>query len=245
MKWNDRAFVLSSAPYGEGSYLVKLFSETEGVFAGMVRCSRKNRAILEQGNLVQASWSARLEEHLGTMTLEMIEPFSAYLIQDSLKLKALGAITLTLLSLVPERDPHPELFRAIYQWMGELKHEENPENWLSSYVSLELILLKELGFALDLSSCADSGTDKNLTYVSPKSGRAVSKESGEPYHAKLLALPPFLTPEKARNKAKPAEILDGLRLTRYFLEQFACRAVGRELPYARREMEMFCVAVPA
>lgn len=247
MQWNDRAIVLSSSVYGEGSYVVKLLTETEGLFAGMVRMSRKNRSVLEPGNLVQANWKARLEEHLGSITLETMDPFSAYIIPDAKKLKALTSITQTILTLLPERDPHPDIFSGLLAWLTLLKREDNPELWLSEYVSLELILLKEVGFALDLSRCADSGDVENLVYVSPKSGRAVCQASGLPYHHKLLALPAFLLPRgvTAEYKVKPAEILDGLQLTRYFLEQSACQAVGRELPYARREMELFFVNEPA
>ena len=79
-------------------------------------------------------------------------------------------------------------------------------------------LLSEIGFGLNLETCVVSGAKANLTWVSPKSVRAVSKKAGSPYASRLLPLPGFIS---YGGRATKSEILEGLTLTGHFLSRAA------------------------
>jgi DNA repair protein RecO (recombination protein O) len=183
---------------------------------GIVRGGRSSRMrpLLQAGNSVSLTWRARLDEHLGSYSIEADVLRAARLMETPLALAGLQLVAAHL-RLLPERDPHPALYHSA---LVMLDHLDDPEKAALLMVRFELQLLEELGFGLDLSECAATGSTVDLVYVSPKSGRAVSREAGQPWQAKLLALPAFLAP-----KADPGEIslakqiVDGLSLSGHFL----------------------------
>ncbi len=193
MHWNDASIILSTRKYGESSAVVRLLAREHGVFAGVVRGanSKNNRGIIQPGNVVSSQWQARLSQQLGSFRLESMEAHAAHIMNDAGKLAALtAACTITELAL-PERHPYPKIFAALHELLHTLT---TTGDWQKDYIKYELALLAESGFGLDLSECAATGQTHDLTYVSPKSGRAVSKEAGLPYHDKMLPLPSFLRP---------------------------------------------------
>ena len=235
MQWSDTSILLSVKKYGENSALVRLLSRGYGVHGGIVRSmhSKNNRGLLQPGNIVTATWNARLSEQLGTFKLELLQANVAHLMSDAARLDALSAASAIIESTLPERHPYPKLFDGFKAFLLTLKEDEN---WQEQYVRLELDMLSESGFGLDLRNCAATGTTKNLIYVSPKSGRAVSNEAGEPYKDKLLELPPFLLGIYKKNHAESAEILAGLRLTGYFLNAWLFTPHHKKLPAARTRL---------
>lgn len=221
MEWRDEAIVLSLKTHGETSVLVELFTAERGRHLGLVRGgkSRKTRPILQVGNIVNATWRARLDEHLGAVTVEMEEPIASRLFDEPLALAALSNLC-SLLSLFPERDPHVGLYKGAKTL---LTHMEEESIWPSLLVRFELEILSELGYQLDVSECAATGSKEDLVYVSPKSGKAVSKEAGEPYKDKLLELPVFLRrtqQEAGSDEVSERDILNGFALTGFFLDRF-------------------------
>jgi len=260
MHWSDAAIILSARKYGETSAVVRVLSREHGVFSGVMRgaFSKNNRGIAQTGNVVGAAWNARLSEHLGTFKLEMMEAHAAHIMQDAGKLAALtSACALTELAL-PERHPYPKLFSALHEFLHILSFSEwgayppkppplraspcsvNNDGWQQRYIKFELALLAESGFGLDLSECAATGVADDLIYVSPKSGRAVCREAGEPYKEKLLPLPsfllPLLNPESLIPHPYPKEILAGMQLTGYFLEHSLLASHGKTMPAARTRL---------
>lgn len=238
MRWSGQAIILSVTRFREHGGIVRLFSEEQGIFAGACRCvfSKKQRPIFEAGNLVEADWSARLAEHLGTLRCELVQPIAAFLMNDPAKLLALQASTTLLLKILAERDPHPALYRAFWALLQEMKFD-GP--WPQRYVQFELLLLSESGFGLELEECAATGTKENLRYVSPKSGRAVCTVAGEAYKDRLLPLPEFLQPVHAASLTSPPDphaIDDGLTLTGYFLEDRLYRPHDWPLPDVRHRL---------
>ena len=217
MEWQDEAIVLSLKTHGETSVLLELFTSERGRHLGLVRGgkSRKIRPILQVGNIVAATWRARLDEHLGAVTVEMSKPIASCLFDDPLALAALSNLC-ALLSLFPERDPHAGLYKGA---KTVLTHMQESSIWPSLLVRFELEVLSELGYQLDFSECAATGTKENLTFVSPKSGKAVSNEAGIPYKEKLLELPSFLSGKQEGEVCK-RDILNGFALTGFFLERF-------------------------
>jgi DNA repair protein RecO (recombination protein O) len=188
------------------------------------------RPLLQPGNLLGVTWRARLSEHLGGFNVELMEALAARALDDKLALAAIGSLT-ALARLLPERDPHPELYAATLRILRSL---DAADAWPALLVKWELQLLQELGFGLDLSECAATGVASDLAYVSPRSGRAVSREAGLPYGGKLLALPAFLLDERA--PASESDITAGLALTGYFLERDVLGSHGLVLPQARERL---------
>ncbi len=228
MDWTDRGIVLSARRHGESSVILSLLTEAHGRHAGLVRGgqSRRRRGVLEPGNLVAASWRARLEEHLGSYTVELETGHAARVLDRADRLAALTSICATLDCCLAEREPHPALFANTLRLIAALESEA----FAALYVVWELGLLGELGFGLDLSACAATGVVDDLVYVSPRSAQAVSRAAGAPYRDKLLPLPEFL---KGNGGPGPGDILDGLRLTGYFLDRHVFQPQERRFPDAR------------
>lgn len=231
MEWRDEAIVLTVRRHGESAAICSLLTRGHGRHAGLVRggASRRMRGTLQPGNLVLATWRARLEEHLGTYAVEPVRSH-AVLYERPGPLAALSAATALVEATLPERAPHPELYRSL---SGLLEALESP-GWGAAYVRWELSLLAELGFGLDLGSCAATGANDELAWVSPNSGRAVSLSAGEPWRDRLLPLPAFLSP--AGGPADAGAVADGLRLAGWFLERHVFEPHGRTSPDARERL---------
>jgi DNA repair protein RecO (recombination protein O) len=233
MQWTDEGIILSVRAHGETTAIAEILTRAHGRHLGLVHGgrSRKLRPVLQTGNHVDAVWKARLSEHLGHVTLELRRGYAAAAMEDALALAALTSIA-ALARLLPERDPHPSLYEVTLFVLGFL---DDASVWPALYVRWELALLSELGFGLDLTECAATGSNDNLVYVSPKSARAVSASAGEPYRDKLLRLPAFLTRTRQAG-VMAGDIGDGLALTGHFLETRALAPRGEAMPEARRRL---------
>lgn len=240
MEWHDDAIILSVRKHGETAAIVSLLTPAHGRHLGLMRGgqSRRRQGLLQPGNLVTATWRARLPEHLGTVTLEPARDYAARVLDDGLRLKALTALTALLESTLAERDPQPAIYAASLGMIARIAEPgggDDTLSWLGDYVRWELGLLRGLGFGLDLGSCAATGSTEELVYVSPRSGRAVSAAAGAPWRERLLELPGFL----GRNGEAPAamaEVVAGLRLTGHFLERHQFAAEARRAPAARERL---------
>jgi DNA repair protein RecO (recombination protein O) len=233
MQWSDEGIVLSVKPHGETAAVVDLWTRAHGRHLGLVHGgrSRRLRPVLQAGNHVDAAWKARLADQLGSMSIEMRRAFAAEALDDAPALMALSTIT-TLTRLLPERDPHPNLYEITLFVLGFLN---DATVWPALLVRWELALLDELGFGLDLSQCAATGSNDQLIYVSPKSGRAVSASAGEPYRDKLLALPQFLTKQRS-GPVTAQDVNIGFALTGYFIEKHLLLPRGQTLPQTRARL---------
>jgi DNA repair protein RecO (recombination protein O) len=234
--WTDRGIVLSLRPLGEVDAIVTLLTEHQGRHAGVVRggAARKHRSVLQPGNLVQAEWRARLENHLGNFTIEALQSFGGSVLSERMALAGLGALCAMIDATLPEREPHPAIFATALELLAHLGDGQ----WGAHYVRWELALLREMGYGLDLRSCAATGVTEDLTYVSPRSGRAVSQAAAAPYRNRLLSLPAFLRQAleedaEAANPPTMAEVCDGLVLTGYFFDRNVFAPQHQELPQAR------------
>src|SRR5260221_8977912 len=168
MEWRDTGFVLATRRHGESALIAELLTREHGRHAGLVRGgqSPRRRAVLQPGNSIAASWRGRLPEHLGTLECELIEAHAARFLDDPDRLAALGAATALLVTALPEREPHGDLYRSFALLLAAL---DSAPAWPQSYVAWECELLAGLGFALDLGSCAATGARDDLAYVSPRS----------------------------------------------------------------------------
>ncbi len=230
MDWRDHGILLTSRRHGETAAIIEVFTEAHGRHAGVVRggTSRKIAPILQPGAQLDLLWRARLEEHLGTFQVEPLRSRAAAAFSGRLALSGLNAVVALLSFCLPEREPHPSIYRQTEQLMDLLGQDDI---WPLAYLRWELALLEELGFGLDLDRCAVTGATEGLIYVSPKTGRAVSADGAGEWADKLLPLPPCL---RGQGTAPNAEIAQGLQTTGYFLEHRVAPSLGHvPLPEAR------------
>jgi DNA repair protein RecO (recombination protein O) len=232
IEWADAAFVLAVRRHGESGLIVELLTREHGRHLGFVRGgqSQKRRSVLQPGNAVAAIWRGRLSEHLGTLTCELLQANAAPLLDDPDRLAALASATALVAITLPEREPHADIFARFAVLIEAL---DSAVDWPERYVRWECDLLAALGFGLDLTHCAATGATRDLAYVSPRTGRAVSREAGRPYHDKLLPLPAFLQREAAATRS---DITAGLMLTEHFLRHHLLLPQGRNLPAARTRL---------
>ena len=232
MEWHDRAFVLAVRRHGESGVIVELLTGEHGRHAGLVRGgqSPKSRAVLQSGNEVAAVWRGRLSEHLGTIGCELLRPYAAGLLDDPDRLAGLTAAVALITAALPEREAYPDVFAS---FEGLLRALDSGIDWPAHYVAWERDLLAALGFGLDLGRCAVSEATTDLAYVSPRTGRAVSRAAGLAYRDKLLVLPRFLWCDEPADRH---QIELGMMLTGHFLVHHVFVPQGRTLPAARSRL---------
>ena len=229
MEWEGPAVVLAARPQSEGNAVITVLTEAQGNHRGLARGgnSRGQASLWLPGNLVQARWVARLQEQLGSLTAELVHPGAAMSMDDPLALAILSAACAVAEGALPEREPHPRVFGGLVQLIAGLSRGADA---LTDLVRWEAGLLADLGYGMDLSACAVSGEVAGLSWVSPRTGRAVSDDAAGEWRARLLRLPGFLV---GANSAGPEDWRDGLKLTGYFLERDAFGHQHRPVPPAR------------
>lgn len=230
MEFEDDAFVLAARAHGEAGAIVGLLTARHGRYAAHVAggASRKMKPFLQPGAQVLLRYRARVSDQLGSAMLEPVGEGPSALFDDALALAGIAAAAAVAAGALPEREPHPGAYLAFEALVGAFAI---PHVWPAVFVRFEAGLLQDLGFGLDLSKCASTGSTDDLIYVSPRTGRAVSREAGEPYKDRLLALPPFML--SAQGRLMPGDIGAGLDLTGHFLEAFIFNPLNRPLPPAR------------
>lgn len=232
MEWRDEGLVLAVRPHGETDAILSALTFEHGRHLGLVKggVGRRARPLLQPGNRLQLTWKARLPEHLGSFALEPLQLFAGRLLDDPLRLAALASATTLLDEALAEREPHPRLYAGLLKLLEAIRDDPR---WPETYVRFELLLLQDLGFALDLAACAVTGATEDLAYVSPRTGRAVSRAAAGELAPRLLPLPAFL---RADVPAMFSDILAGLRLSGHFLAKQVFAAADRPLPAARERL---------
>jgi DNA repair protein RecO (recombination protein O) len=208
MEWREEGVVLTVRSHGEHAAIVEVLTAGHGRHFGVVRggAGRRMAPVLQPGAQVDVAWRARLGEHIGSFAVEPVQS-RAYLMADRRGLAGLNAICALLHLALPEREPHPALYAAtltLLEAMGNLP------DWPLVYLRWEVGLLETLGFGLDLSTCAVTGATDGLAFVSPKTGRAVSRAGAGEWADRLLPLPACLGGESG-------DVLLGLAITGHFL----------------------------
>lgn len=231
MEWRDEGIILGVRRHGETSAIVEVMTRGHGRHLGLVRGgrSRRQQPVLQPGNRVELAWRARLDEHLGQFAVEPLDLIAGRLMESACAIHGVQTLAAHL-RLIPERDPHPRLFEALAL---VLDHLSEPLSGAELLARFELMVLDELGFGLDLAECAATGGRDDLAFVSPKTGRAVSRLAGQPWADRLLPLPAFLDFASGR-RADDASIADAFRLTGHFLARHVWEARGLDEPETRR-----------
>ncbi len=229
MEWRDEGIILGTRRHGETSAILEVMTREHGRHLGLVRGGRSRRLqpVLQAGNRVELVWRARLDEHLGTFQVEPVELNAASMFDSACAVFGLQLLAAHL-RLLPERDPH----RRLYETLSLIvTHLADPGAAAELVVRFELMLLDDLGFGLDLDECAATGVRNDLVYVSPKSGKAVSRDAGAPWQDKLLPLPAFLRGAGIRGDLAGVE--DAFRLTGFFFARHVYEPRAIDAPEAR------------
>ena len=232
MDWRDEGILLAARRHGESAAIVEVLTREHGRHAGVVRggAGRRMAPVLQPGARLSLEWTARLEEHIGTFRVDPIDARTAAIMADPAALAALGSVVALVAATLPERDAHPELYARTLRLVEALGAAPD---WPARYAAWELALLAEIGFGLDIAACAVTGTTEDLAWVSPRSGRAVSRAAGAAWAERLLPLPGFLRDGWAAAPAA-SEVAAALALTGYFLEARVAPGLPRAtLPAAR------------
>lgn len=232
MDWQDEGVLIAMRAHGEASAIIEVFTALHGRHAGVVRggASRKHAATMQPGTQLAVTWRARLEDHIGSYTVEPLQSRAA-LMGDRLGLAGLSSICAMLRVALPERQPHPTLWRATMALLAALQHDPD---WPAIYLRWEMTVLEEMGFGLDLSRCAVTGRRDDLAFVSPKTGRAVSRTGAGDWADRLFPLPYCLM---GQGPTTPAEVAQGLAITGHFLARELAEGLGnRPLPEARTRL---------
>lgn len=228
MQWQEQAIVLHRAPFGESGQIVTVLSESHGLHKGLLK-----RKSATPGDAVRAIWTARLPEHLGTWTLEVERAYSASVMRDALLLRGLLVFCELLKRVLTERTPCPAVFSKAMAFLEALTTSPSDSCWGMEYLFLEVFLLSQTGFGLNFQDAPEATEDDPLTYVSPRTGRVVTRSKGAPYHDKLLRLPPGFVHEEAVWSAE--DVRDGWYLTEYFLEKNRLPRAEHERFFQERE----------
>lgn len=237
MEWQDEGIVLSVSRHGENDALLEIMTRGHGRARGFVKggMGRRNKANLQAGNKLSVTWRSRIETNLGRFTLELMHSPLGHMLGDGARLSALAAATAVVSSTMTEREAHESVYEGLSAVIELLEHEDGTAAyWAAALARLELGILKELGYGLDFSECAATGSTDNLVYVSPKSGRAVSAEGGDPYKSKLLTLPGFLV--DAQSTASEEDAVSAMKLTGFFLDRNVWIVRGTGQPAARERL---------
>ncbi|PPB82289.1 DNA replication and repair protein RecO [Albidovulum inexpectatum] len=231
MEWRDHGLLLTLRRHGENSAIVEVFAHDHGRHAGVVRgaTSRRMAGVLQPGSQVDVTWRGRLEEHIGTFAVEPVRSRAAIL-SDADALAGLNSVCALLHVTLPEREPHRRLYAGTVALLDAMAAGQD---WRAAYLRWEMLLLDDLGYGLDLSACAVTGSDQDLAWVSPRSGRAVSRAAGAEWADRLLQLPPCLRGGVPRDNA---ELVAALQTTGWFLEHRLLRDLHRPLPEARARL---------
>lgn len=216
MQLRSSAIICAMRPHGEHGAIVRALTPDHGLLAGYVRGgrSRRLRPVLVPGNLVEAEYRARTAEQLPGLTVELSHSRAALLAEPLAAAAIDWLCTLTAVSLA-EGQPHPRLYETLDATLAAVEYAPSARGWAAAAVRYELLLMAQLGYALDLTACTVTGARDDLAFVSPESAAAVSRGAGAPYADRLLPLPAFLI--QAGVEAGWPDILDGLRLTGHFL----------------------------
>jgi DNA repair protein RecO (recombination protein O) len=215
MRFSTPAIVVSLRPHGEHGAVVRLMTQDHGLQAAYVRGARgrRLRPVLLPGNQVEATLASRTESQLPQATLELLHSRGP-LMAEPLPAAAIDWASALTATALPEGQPYPRLYSALDGLLTAVESASSALGWAAALVRYEMLMLAELGFGLDLDSCAVTGGNDDLVAVSPRSGRAVSAAEAEPYAGKLLHLPRFI---REGGVATWTDILNGLELTGHFL----------------------------
>ena len=125
--------------------------------AGWRRCCSPARSLT-------LTWRARLDDHLGTFTVEPLRSRAGLMARPA----GAGRAERGLRAAAPRPARARAASGALARHAGAAGCAGRRAAGRSAYLRWELLLLEELGFGLDLTRCAVTGATEGLAYVSPR-----------------------------------------------------------------------------
>ncbi|MDX1949241.1 MAG: DNA repair protein RecO [Rickettsiales bacterium] len=232
MKIEDKGFILSAQKFGENSLIIKILSQENGIIHGIFRASSKNKNHILQGNQICFTWNARLQEHLGNISISVEKSYGTICYNNYQKILSINSLCSLILELFPEREKIENIHKLMQEYLSYIESESIFENWLEKYILLKLELLKNSGFGFDFNRCSETGVAE-VFYISPKTGACVCKEIGDPYKEKLFIIPKIFL-ENSFEKTKE-DIIQAIEIIRYFLAKHIFSEKNKNLPFAFEE----------
>jgi len=232
MRFDDKGIVLSTRSCGEDGTIVTMLTCDHGLYRGLLRSSQRYRSFLEPGSFLAVTWNARLADHLGSWSIDPLSSPLSYILHQPVALQTLNSACHLTEKFLPEREPQTTCFTSLFTLMKMFE----TDCWLPAYCHFECDLIRATGLQLDFSRCAVTGERTGLVYVSPRSGRAVSKDIGEEYKDRLIPLPSFLCRSVDSILPKKEDILTALALTGYFLERYVLSPHSLKMPQVRERL---------
>lgn len=228
----DDAIVCTTKRHGESAIIVRIMTMEQGLCAGYVRGghARAQRPVWQAGNIINGQLKSRVEGQLASLTGELVTSRAPHY-SEAMASEAISWICHATAFMLPENQNYPTLYRGCSALLDAVTLAPSARGWAQALVRYEALLLAELGFGLDLESCAVTGDEHDLAYVSPRSARAVSRPAAQGYIQQLLPLPSFLIDgyENAQQIVPPQDISDGLKLTGYFLKKHCFSERGQDI----------------
>ena len=230
MEWRSVGILLAARKHGETSLIIDTFCPGHGRYLGVVKggASRKFAPILQVGAQLDLTWKARLQDHLGSFKVELVRARTVHAMSDRILAAGLTSVSTILSRVLPERQAYDSFYRTTEDLLDLLNQ---PNIWPMAYLRWELELLTVLGYGLDLSKCAVSGSTEKLRYVSPRTGRAISEQAAGEWVSKLLHLPSIIL----KGSGNSDSIIDGLKLTGYFLTKKVFNELSVRSPVSERQ----------
>lgn len=229
MEWESQGIILANRNFSESKVITTIFTKDFGLKSGIY----SKRCLFTPGNIVYARWKARLETHLGTWKIEQLEEISSFIFFNQENLILLNSLLILLIKSLPEGESKKQVYQVAIKILLGFKIKSN--NLYKDFVKFDLLLLKELGFGLDLKKCASTGSTSDLFYISPKTGRAVCKDAGKKYHLKLILLPTALKNAESSQDATltKSDFIECIKVINYFYKRFFFTPLGIEFPFYR------------
>lgn len=233
MEWEDTAIILCTANYSDTLVIVTAMTKMHGIRKGIVKSTKQTKALIYPGNIAQVLWRGRLEEHLGSFTVKSCEAIYPFIYNNRRKMLSLQSVCVLFATCLNEKERHEELYDSLEDFVYLIRFSER--DWLKQVVILELHLLAMSGFGLDVSRCTVSGRKEDLLYLSPRTGKAVSGDVGEPYKNKLFTLPKIFIDYEYNPSSQ--EIAEALSITKHFLEKNILMLKRATLPMTRNMLQ--------
>lgn len=229
MTFEDEGIIIDVKPQGEKQAILTFFTQEHGLHKGIITVTKANSSYLQAGVIHKVTWTARLSEHLGSWQIDPIYTPIPFVLNNKLALLALTCACEFLSSVLPEREPHT----LLYDYFEDLVKGFESHHWFHLYCYFECELVRSIAMPLNFSSCAATGTKEHLCFVSPKSGRAVSRDAAKGYENKLLPLPFFMVYPDINHTPTIADIVQSLEMTGYFIDRFVLNHLNKPMPSLR------------
>lgn len=235
MQWEDTAIILEMNKYSESLTVISCITEKYGLRKGAIRITKANKSYAYPGNVVEISWSSRLEEHLGKFTIQSCDAVYPYLYNNQKKLISLLSICSLCSACLAEKEPQNSLYRQLEDFIYLIKFSEDPNEWIKFLLLLEFHLLSVLGFGLDVSKCVVTNTTNDIAYISPKTGKAVSKAVGEPYKDRLFKVPKIFI--NSESDYSEEDLKEAFNITKYFFKKHLENMKGVDINECRNMID--------